>query len=77
MVYQAYFETDKYSFFVEYEPGPEGTIFIVSVSIEPRAVSAFQDRHSKRRRGIVLDDQEQHAEAMLPMTRLEQMDLFK
>jgi len=70
-VYQAYFETDKYSVFIEYEPGPEGAIFIVSVSIEPRPVSLFQIRGAKPRRGLVLDEQEEHAEAMLPYTRLE------
>jgi hypothetical protein len=48
-IYQAYIETDTYSLYMEYLPRPDGLIEIVSVTIQPRAVSLFQQRRPKRR----------------------------
>ena len=67
-------------FVIEYRPMYEeiaGGIEILSVDYIPRPRSPFELRQRSRRRGIELTDQEQHAEAMRPTTRLEQMDLFK
>lgn len=75
-IYQAYIETEKYSVYMEYSPLPDGLIEIVSVSIEARPVSPFEQRRAKHRRGLVLNAEEEQAEAMQPTARLEQLNLF-
>ena len=77
IIFQAYFENENFIIWIGYEPGPDGAIFVIDVSIEPRQVSPFEQRQVKRRRGLVLDEQEQHTEAMQPTTRREQMELFE
>jgi len=72
-LYQAIYETETGRVYIEYEPGPNGAIFILSVSTEPRPVTLFQDRRNKRRRGIVLNEQEQHSEATQPYTARENL----
>jgi hypothetical protein len=68
--HQAIFSTPEHTVYVSYEV-ENGLMFIVDVHIQPRPVTAFQDRHAKRRYGLVLDAAEEHAEAMLPTTRRE------
>jgi len=77
--YQAIFETETHIVYVQYEPSQNGEIFITDVHIQPRPVTLFEfsRRREKQRRGLVLDEQEEHAEAVLPATRLEQMKLFE
>jgi len=77
-VYLAIFKAEKMTFAIEYRPLYDecaGAIEILSIDIQARPVSQFEKR--KPRRGLVLDEDEQHAEAMQPYTRLEQMELFK
>jgi hypothetical protein len=74
VVYQAIFQTEKHCISVQYEPLENGLIFITQVDITERAVTAFEQRQvqrHKRRRGIVLDEQEEYDEAMQPTTRRE------
>lgn len=74
-VFIAIFMTEKYTLELEYIPLEGGAVEIVSAHIQPRAVTLFEQRHPGRRRGIVLDETEQHAEAMLPTARLEARQL--
>lgn len=76
--YLAIFETvrgDK--FVIEYNPLEGGGIEVLGVDYIPRPRSPWEERVNRRRRGIVLTVDEEHAEAMLPTTRLEQMNLFE
>ena len=50
VVYQAIFETDTHVVSVSYEPGPEGAIFITSVTLTERPKSQWQEREQNRRK---------------------------
>jgi hypothetical protein len=77
-IYQAIFQTGNLTVSIQYEPLENGLIFILQVDITERAgVTAFEDRRHKRRHGIVLSDDEQHTESLLPVTRREQLDFLK
>jgi len=76
--YVAIFKDKNKTVVIEYRPLYDiqaGAIEILSIDIQARPVSPFEQR--KHRRGLVLDDEEQHAETMQPYTRLEQLNLFK
>jgi hypothetical protein len=74
VVYQAIFQGPGYTVSVQYEPGPDGLIFITDVTVTERAVTHFEQHQGERRksrRGLLLTEQEEHTEAMLPYARLE------
>ena len=74
-IYLAIYQDSEKTITIEYTPLGEGCIEIVSVEIAARPRSHFeQSRQGKvyPRRGLVLNDEEQHAESLLPVTRLEQ-----
>lgn len=84
-VYLAIFQDEKKTVVIEFQPlldSPEFERFfegieIASVDIQHRPRSPWEQRDQERReyrrrkRGLVLDEQEQHAEAMLPYTLVE------
>ncbi len=77
IINQAYFENENFSIWIELEHGPDGEIFVTDVSIQPKQKTAFEQRHGKSRHGLELDETEAHAESLLPVTRAEQMMLFR
>jgi hypothetical protein len=87
VVYLAIFETASHSFCIEYLPLFDGLIEIVSAHVTEKPGTPFQIRELDRRkqqakgkvyqrRGLVLNEAEEHAESLQNVTRLEQLRLF-
>jgi hypothetical protein len=77
-IYLAIYQDNEKSITIEYVPLGEGCIEIISVDVQPRHRSRFEQRQKGKvyRRGLVLDEQEEDEESLLPVTRLEQLRLF-
>lgn len=65
-IFIALFKNENSTLQVEYVPLENGAIEIVSFAIVDRPKSRFEQRKAKRRIGLVLDEQEQYAEAIRP-----------
>ena len=87
--YVAIWQDDEKTVVIEYRPCYErelikiGAVEILSVDIQYRPRSPFQERMEDRqkhgglkKRGIILSEDEEHAEATQPTTYAEQLRLF-
>lgn len=67
----AIYKTDIETLIIEYRPLENGAVEIVSFAIQPRRVAPFQQTNHKRRRGLVLSEEDIQAETMQPYTKRE------
>lgn len=70
-IYLAMHEDSENKYLIEYQPAQDGAVVVVSVSIQKKLSPPIEQVQHKRRKGIVLTEDDQINSDMLPYTRRE------
>lgn len=65
-VYLAIHEDGENKYLIEYQPAQDGAVVVVSVSVQKKLIPPIEQVERKRRRGIVLTEDDQINSDMMP-----------